>query len=554
MLISSIGISQDLPPAEWKYLLHFGESGSRVLPGEFFLSETGHLDSHAELRKTLQLLQSSKGKRIACRFPARYQWLKKHYPDVPAFKLQECRGLNNFLLSFQKQTLSLMFASEYLDKPVSSFGHVMLVFHDRDKPVLAADTVHFVAQTDDNDGFVAYTWKGFTGGYPGHFLRVPFFEKQLQYNQIEQRYLHLYELDIDSQQIQSLLYHLYELRHAQFKYFFINENCAFQIDNLLNIAYGNTESSDTGFMLPVEVARNHKSRFRNNHVLFPISVELNTIINSLSHEDYEKFQDIIAGDILPSNELSNDVKFALASYNEFTKTSSDQNLKSHQEISRLKYTRPSLKISASDPLDRQDASRLGLSYINSDAGNITSLSYQPLLLDITDNQSAYHTESRLVLFSPVIHITDDKTYLEKFDIYSVRSMPVRNNLFKPMSWNFYTGFNRDNLKRSLNYETEFGLGLTNDLAGITLNYSLSLGIDVSTGDYYYKPALILLAGTGQHFKTGIEISEKYFENDKYINRLVFMTFTSGNHDVKLSYTSSFEEAYRRGQLEYGFHF
>jgi len=534
---AGFAIEHDNKLIYWKKLLHYGENISRVVSREFFITANGNEDYHAELVETIRLLKLKDGKQIACRFPARYRWLKSSYDDIPQYRLTDCPELSRFMEGFQKQTLSVSFASEYLDNPVSSFGHTMLVFHDKDKPLLSADAVHFAARSYENDGYLKYIWKGLTGGYPGYFFRDPFFKKQLQYNIIEQRYLHLYTLDFTQEQIENLIHHLYELRNSTYEYYFINENCAYQIAILLDIATNRDSFSDSRFVLPVEVIKAYKGMYKDKRVLYPISIQVNHLLDQMTDKESSQFEAVINGEMLPVNTLSNRVKYALSIYYEYDFRKNHIANANYDLTMKLNYTLPELNIETSDPLDKQDAGRVSVGYIHDIQGDSMLVSYRPMMLDLLDIQQNKQA-SELTVFNPVIKLNKETTYLHQLDLISIKSLPVRSRYFKPVSWRFYTGFNRKNPDEDLNYEMEFGFGLSNRLSVFSLNYAVNIGADFTSGDYYYKPNATLLARLSDHFKIGINAYEKYYEHKKYIERNVFVSLGFGQYALNAQYTSS----------------
>lgn len=539
-LTNSIGYSAEQTDdlRQWKKLLHFGTERSRVVSREFFLSPVGNTDYLAELKASIRLLNSAHGQEIACNFPARYQWLAKTQDNIPHYDLKHCPGLAEFKQHFQKQTVSIVFASEYLDNPVSSFGHTLLVLHDKDKPLLSADTIHFAAKTDHRDGFVKYAWKGLTGGYAGYFFRDPFFKKQYQYNISEQRYLHLYTLAFTDKQIDTLLNHLYELRKATFKYYFINENCAYQIGNLLDIATDGVSFPDSGFVLPIEVIKQHRFNYTAHQVLYPTATIVQSLLAGMSKTEQDRFADIIEGKQLPNDKLSDRLKYALASYYEYNFRVNHIANANYDKVMQLHYTRPALDIATPEPLDKQGASRIAVGYLKTDSRQSMLLSYRPFLQDLLDLQPQDQQTFELSLFEPVLQIHHDTTSLYQFDLISMKSLPARSRYFKPVSWQFYTGLNRNNPAGELDYETEFGLGMTNKVAFLSLNYALNIGVDFSAGDYYYKPNATLLATFGDHFKLGLTASEKYYNGKKYIERNAFASLGYANYALQARYTTT----------------
>ena len=191
---------------EWENLLHFSDDESRITSDSFFLHENGAEDPASELYATVDLLNSKDGETIAANYPARYLWLQEQGYSVPTFDLERFAELNDYVEAFHKDSLYLVFASEQIDTPASSFGHMLLVFSGDDTPMLAADTIHFAAETEiAGDNFFKYSFNGLAGNYDSYFFRTPFFIIKNTYNLEGQRDLHFYKLDLDSERITFLI-------------------------------------------------------------------------------------------------------------------------------------------------------------------------------------------------------------------------------------------------------------------------------------------------------------------------------------------------------------
>ena len=551
--VSAMATEQDIELVYWKKLLHYGETQSRIINKSFFLSDAGHRDYRQELSATLQYLKQKNGQQTACQFPARYQWIKYRFAGIPEYDLQKCATLQQFVHGFQKQNVSVSFASEYMDKPVSSFGHTMLVFHDHDKPLLSADAIHFAAKTAPEDGVLAYTKKGLSGGYEGYFFRDPFFKKQYQYNILEQRYIHLYTLKITDKQIENLIYHLYELRNAQYRYYFIKENCAFQIAKLIDIATNENHFTEDNFVLPVEVIKSYRHFFKKETVLYPNSVLVKHNLRQMTEKELDQFEGVLNGDIYPDETLSNRVIYTLSVYYEYAFRNNKTHHPNYDAVTKLKYTTPSSNIKTVKPLQKPAASRMAVGFFNDRKNTGVLLSYRPMLYGLHETQQNAQ-QSELVLFNPVFKITSETSHLEQLNFISIKSFPTRSTYFKPVSWQFYTGLNRNNPNGELNFETEFGFGLSNRLNFLSLHYGINIGLDFTEEKAYYKPNVDLNIFSGENIKIGLQASEKIYSDTKYIERSAFISLAVGNHGLLAKYTSLAPEDKRRLDVSYHYYF
>lgn len=234
---------------EWLGLLHMerqwgGRWRSRVDGANFFLSPRGKKDPRAELEATLRAFfdpppLDPEVLHPQARFPARWVWLKSHLPfdangpkEVISPRLEEWRG------GLAVEGVTLVYASAYLNNPASMYGHTFLRLHrrgsSRENPLLDY-TANFAADTAERSG-LAFAVKGLLGGYPGRFSTHPYYMKVQQYNNMENRELWEYDLNLSTAQVRRMMDHLWELGQTSFDYFFLTENCSYQLLPLLEVA------------------------------------------------------------------------------------------------------------------------------------------------------------------------------------------------------------------------------------------------------------------------------------------------------------------------------
>lgn len=229
----------------WHLLLRYGapdssgRSTSEARSASFFLSPDGRHDPSAELHAMLDGLFTSTPSgddAIRCRFPARANWLQAalQIPLPPA----NCPGLTEWKRGIRPAQATLVFAADYLNSPSSMFGHTFLrldaVEHTEDTRLLAY-AVNYAANTGTSNSFV-FAWKGLTGGFPGEFSLLPYYDKVKEYSDMENRDLWEYELTFTPDELQRLLDHLWELRNIEFPYYFLTRNCSYQLLSLLEAA------------------------------------------------------------------------------------------------------------------------------------------------------------------------------------------------------------------------------------------------------------------------------------------------------------------------------
>jgi hypothetical protein len=238
---------------------------SEVDDDNFFFAVDGKTDTQAEIEATLRAFFSTR--RIGeheqfsrCAFPARFQWLDSQLDFDPArMPQQECPLIELLRERVNAGSASLVFSSYYLNNPASMFGHTLLRLNSADptQPHLLDFALSYSADSSDVDGFLAYAWQGLTGGFEGRFQIFPYYERVKVYNDLENRDLWEYRLDLDSEQIDFMLLHAWELANTRFDFYFLRENCSYHLLSLLEAADPTLDlrSHYSAWTLPTETIR-----------------------------------------------------------------------------------------------------------------------------------------------------------------------------------------------------------------------------------------------------------------------------------------------------------
>lgn len=229
----------------WWQLLHYEKTWqgvhSTASTKTFFQSSKGADDPGAELTATLtgffRDFRQSPDQSTQCLFIARYQWLKTQLHFDPV-RLPEspCQEFHQWVAAINGHYATVIFASDYINNPSSMFGHTLLRLDTdaQNSAPLLAYTLNFAAQTQESNG-LAFAIKGLTGGYPGMYSLLPYYEKVKEYNDLENRDLWEYRLDFNAEEIERMLAHIWEIRQVAFPYYFFKANCSWQLLKLLEV-------------------------------------------------------------------------------------------------------------------------------------------------------------------------------------------------------------------------------------------------------------------------------------------------------------------------------
>ena len=228
----------------WLKLGHYQDKAfvglkSNIVSAEFFLAENGKSDPHAELTVTIAALydkDKTRAHEMRCRYPARFTWLEKKQGRTAKL---DCPVLQRWQTVIDPMGMTLVFPTAYMNNPSSMFGHTLLRVDAKDQTrhkELVAFAINFAAEPETDDNAALYALKGLFGSYPGRFTLMPYYRKVREYNDIESRDIWEYKLKLTPEEVNRILLHLWELQHAEFDYYFLDENCSYQLLALIELA------------------------------------------------------------------------------------------------------------------------------------------------------------------------------------------------------------------------------------------------------------------------------------------------------------------------------
>jgi hypothetical protein len=492
---------------EWHTLLHYRsgllESGIASLIDDpaFFLAATGQADPEAELVATLAGFFGDSPSRaeaepIQCRFPARYAWLKQVLRfDPRRLAEQRCERFEGWLADLKPRRISLVFASAYLNNPASMFGHTLLRIDAEDPEDLLAHAASFAARAHGERGAV-FALKGLAGGYPGRFSVMPYYRKVKEYGDIENRDLWEYRLNLNPDETLRLLRHLWELRTVYSDYFFLDENCAYQLLLLLEAARPGLRLSDRfhGWAIPSDTVRavtatpgllkSVKFRPARSTVVMNrwAAVDGGTRDLAEALADGRTVPDGTALTAVPAERRARLLELAvdLAEYRKAAKPELAETLnpvifgllKARNRLDVPPQT-PSVPVPQVRPDQGHASSRLRFGNGLAPPGYFLQFEYRAAYHDLMDPEGGYGRGSQIQVFDAALRFFPEreKVELERFDVLDVASLSPWNRSLSPVSWKAGLGAARrylDGRTSALIGRFNPGVGLSYDLAGHTL--------------------------------------------------------------------------------------
>ncbi len=404
----------------WHKLLHYRTSvfgvKSEIDAEKFFLSPKGKSQPEEELRATID---QAKTQTTVCQFPARYKWLNEKGVTNVQFEL--CQNYLEWKKGLNAQGLSLIFASYYPENPASAFGHLFLKVNQDPlgKNSQLDYVINFAAMTEQ-DGGLMYAMKGLLGGYKGFYSIEKYYQKIQEYEFVEARDLWEYPLNLNSDEINRVINHLWELTYsAYFDYYFLDENCSYQLLKLLELA---NDKKLEGFLSFYQIPEENLHQVVDPTGLkVPANVRVSlykqtiTKIEQLSSNDKKIFHQTLKGKTVVKEIQSPAILDALSSYLQFKQfqkrelSENDKKLK-HQILVQLsKQESPEVTLTKlpHSPLLGHRSARVALGAGTYKQDNFATFKGRLTFHDMMDDDRGFLTNSSLNL------MTVDTRYYEK---------------------------------------------------------------------------------------------------------------------------------------------
>ncbi len=249
---------------QWQRLLHIPQPGrpSDIRSADFFLAERGRTDAVAELRATLRAYAEpwpgEPDTHARCRFPARYRWLSRHV-NLPGYERRDtrCQRFEQWARLDQLRSISVLLISGYFGNPASTFGHALLKLNsDQDAAAggLLDLSINYGALVPENEWAPVYVLRGLFGGYEAAFSDKLHYTNDLVYARTEFRDAWDHELVLDEQARELLVMHLWEIVGRKLTYYFLTDNCAYRLAELLELVTGSRLLGRSSvWFIPVEM-------------------------------------------------------------------------------------------------------------------------------------------------------------------------------------------------------------------------------------------------------------------------------------------------------------
>jgi Domain of unknown function (DUF4105) len=468
---------------EWLNLLHYKPyiflPGSRSLADDpsFFNAPNGRTDALAELENTLsaffsQTEESDKQQNPQCRFVARYHWLKQRLKfDSSRLQPQVCKRFNAWMQAINPHEMTLVFPSSFLNSPASMYGHTLLRIDAKDQNEstrLLAYTIGYSASTDESNGLM-FAYLGLTGGYPGVFLTAPYYLKVSEYSDMENRDIWEYRLNLTPEEIERAMMHIWELGPTYFDYYFIDENCAYHLLSVLEVARPGLKLTDEfrWWAIPSDTVRavTENTDMLKQTIYRPANTTvIMQRLRSMQPPMRTLARDLSKGVIKPGDqsmqeltppqqaqvlELSQDyLTYLRASKGDWAEAGalSRTLLLARSQLNEPAAT-PVVEVPATRPDQGHKSLRVSLAVGNREGVAYQELAVRPAYHDQNDPGAGYIRGAQIQFFNFTLRHYGDETgtRVEELIPIDIFSLSPRNDFFQSLSWKVNVGWARKRL-------------------------------------------------------------------------------------------------------------
>ena len=541
---------------QWRRLLHFKNGESEIDDKHFFFSKEGKKNPTSELQAFVSKLISDKSdddNATLCRYPSRSTWILQELPELKKrIFVPQCKKLKREIKEIGAKKVTLILASAHMNSPASAFGHTFLRIDNNPNTPLLSYAVNYAAQTNEDNGFI-YAYQGLFGGYKGRYSINPYYKKIKEYSDLEQRDIWEHTLDLTQEEINRMVLHILEICHFYADYFFLAENCSY---NLLWL---------------IEVAKKRSNFVHQfNHKAIPIdtlrAIKDANLIKETIYRPSKRKEILAIGRPIEHNPMA----LAFAKSDDYN-LSIIENLTNKEKIASLELATAMLKIKRSDnKISKKEylAKFLKLLRVRSTLGKIekekivqpsspqkghlsakTTFSYltdksvelrtKVAYHDIYDNDDGYIPGAYISFFDTAIEKKENnKLQLKEINLLEIKSYAIQDAIFKPLSWEVSLGG-----KRMFNNELYSYLKAG---AGVTLGRDDFYGYTTLTPTIYYKKnsykSIAINSGVlynpSKNFKFGITASKEWFNGAKELKCIEpFFTYNFNQKSaLNLKYT------------------
>lgn len=248
--INAQGVAES---TKWKKLNYY--QNQFLLPTSSFLVSTNPQTSSLESELDAFIRAAKTNPKLACQFPARYQFLVDNDLITTPIQYDHCPALAEYLHKVPVENFYYVYAAETITSVTSMMGHGFLMAEGHDHSgVKRQHSYSYFAQLNSLNPITLF-YGAMVSGLNGKFSLHPYSKDLNQYLNKEQREVWSYQLNLNAAEIHELQLLLWELKEVDFTYRFHSFNCATLLLHALSIIKPQLADYEIMFVSPLDIAK-----------------------------------------------------------------------------------------------------------------------------------------------------------------------------------------------------------------------------------------------------------------------------------------------------------
>lgn len=556
----------------WLKLLHYHKTlngyQGLVENQEFYISADGRNNPQAEFAAEIEAFSKGNAK---CRFPARFNYLKQ-LGKVQG-DLSGCKDYQQFMHDVRPNGITILFTNAYMSNPASLFGHTLVRIDTARKGTqMLAHGSNFGADSGTEHRMM-FAIKGLFGGYLGVYSVSPYWEIINTYNNIENRDIWEYSLNLTDEEKQKFADHLYEMRQAKIRYYFLSKNCSYLILELLEAVRPSLKLTKQypAWVIPLDTLKtinNEPNLVKSQNYRPARYTQIQNLLKAMNNEQYQAFLRGIEKYDFAAENLTDEEKSAVYEavyqYFQYEYTAGNMPLKEYRKASfgvlRKRSALPiveKVQPVGENPVLSHDSMQISLSGGSERHKSFEEIEVRPAYTALTDSSFGLVKGAEISVMSSKwrYYNQSHKTVLQNFAPIKIKSLVPAGRVFDPISYAVGAEIKRD--YNPQNYDEGYvgygygGVGKTIALPANIWLYGL-LKINGAYGGFIphnswggFAPEIGILKDFGavrMHFN-----AEKTWATRKFGNRLIYKAAASLGITDNLSLEIGYEGSHNIGR-------
>lgn len=488
---------------QWLKLLHYHQDTIQNYVGlvenaEFYLDKkAGQYNPQSELMATIEAFNNPNNK-AKCMFPARFNLLKER--GFVAGDLQDCDKYRQFMEDVKPDGITLLFTNAYMNNPASLFGHTLIRIDTKRKGTqMLAHGSNFGANSGTEYGFL-FAFKGLFGGYDGVYSIMPYWEIINTYNNIENRDIWEYKLNLSQEEQIKFVNHLYEMHIAKIRYYFLRKNCSYMILELLEAVKPelNITKEYKAWVIPLDTLKTVKNipnlisqiNYRPARL-----TKIKSHLKEMNKKQYTAFVRAVIKNEFENQDLSQqeyvDVLETAYQYFQYQYIEQKTDLAQYRKNSFAVLRRRSnfaktdfeTKLKGENPYLSHDSMQISLSYGSYNKNTYEQIGIRPAYTALTDSSYGLVKGAQTEVLKSVWRNYNQthKFVLQEFTPLKIKSLVPADKIFSPLSYQTDVSLRKE-------------LNPANQKEGYVFNLSIGAGKTYNFFDWFWGYALADLKG------------------------------------------------------------